>query len=238
MGKKTISSTLSKPDYIIFGFLLLFPVITVFINVWAAIAQLVLATVYAIYIFVSKKNRSERLYNHLQSITLYLDEASKESLTRFPMPVTLLDSKGDIIWYNDLFNNLLEQNKMSEVFGKSIDVLVPQFAISDELVTQKHEVSFMGRHYSTFVMRQGDSSNEIFYSVYWIDNTNIKNELYGMDRLGAILNKVKDGTPDEILPAVKKDIDEFVGEAPQFDDITMLCLEYKARMEKREDDVQ
>ena len=54
----------------------------------------------------------------------------------------------------------------------------------------------------------------------------------------APLNKVKDGTPDEILPAVKKDIDEFVGEAPQFDDITMLCLEYKARMEKREDDVQ
>lgn len=68
--------------------------------------------------------------------------------------------------------------------------------------------------------------------------TNLQNELYGMNRLGAILNKVKDGTPDEILPAVKKDIDEFVGEADQFDDITMLCLEYKARMELKEDDTQ
>ena len=65
--------------------------------------------------------------------------------------------------------------------------------------------------------------------------TNSSNELYGMDRLGTILNKVKEGTPHEILPAVKKNIDEFVGEAPQFDDITMLCLEYKARMEEKED---
>ena len=65
--------------------------------------------------------------------------------------------------------------------------------------------------------------------------TNINNELYGMDRLGEILNKVKLGTPHEILPAIKKDIDEFVGEAPQFDDITMLCLEYKAKMERKED---
>ena len=65
--------------------------------------------------------------------------------------------------------------------------------------------------------------------------TNINNELYGMDRLGAILNKVKTGTPHDILPAVKKDIDSFVGEADQFDDITMLCLEYKAKMQRKED---
>ena len=68
--------------------------------------------------------------------------------------------------------------------------------------------------------------------------TNIRNELYGMERLGAILNSVKDGKPDEILPAVKADIDGFVGEAPQFDDITMLCLEYKAKMEIKEEDAQ
>ena len=65
--------------------------------------------------------------------------------------------------------------------------------------------------------------------------TNVNNELYGMERLGTILNKVKNGTPHDILPAVKKDIDEFVGEAPQFDDITMLCLEYKAKMQRKED---
>ena len=64
--------------------------------------------------------------------------------------------------------------------------------------------------------------------------TNANNELYGMNRLGAILNRVKNRTPQEILPAVKEDIDEFVGDAPQFDDITMLCLEYKEKMKDGE----
>lgn len=67
--------------------------------------------------------------------------------------------------------------------------------------------------------------------------TSLSNELYGMERLGVILNKVKDATPNQILPAVKKDIDGFVGEAPQFDDITMLCLEFKAKMEVPKENV-
>lgn len=67
---------------------------------------------------------------------------------------------------------------------------------------------------------------------------NTKEEFYGMERLGVILNKVKDGTPNEILPAVKRDLDEFVGTADQFDDITMLCLEYKARMEENKEEAE
>ena len=61
--------------------------------------------------------------------------------------------------------------------------------------------------------------------------TNAHNELYGKERLDAVLNGNSKRLPDEIIDAVKEDIDSFVGDAPQFDDITMLCLEYKARME-------
>lgn len=56
--------------------------------------------------------------------------------------------------------------------------------------------------------------------------TNAEHELYGMQRLTDILVKNTDKPPAELLPAVKADIDLFVGDAPQFDDITMLCVEY------------
>jgi sigma-B regulation protein RsbU (phosphoserine phosphatase) len=59
------------------------------------------------------------------------------------------------------------------------------------------------------------------------------NRLYGMARLEDVLNRVNAGAPQEILAAVKEDLDAFVGEAPQFDDITMLCLEYKSKMEAK-----
>ena len=60
--------------------------------------------------------------------------------------------------------------------------------------------------------------------------TDADNKLYGMERLENVLNANLDQSPNDILPAIKKDIDQFVGNAPQFDDITMLCLEYKERM--------
>ena len=61
--------------------------------------------------------------------------------------------------------------------------------------------------------------------------TNAQNELYGMERLEGVLNANKEKSPMELLPSVKADIDRFAGGAPQFDDITMLCLEYKSAME-------
>lgn len=56
--------------------------------------------------------------------------------------------------------------------------------------------------------------------------TNAEKELYGMNRLTDVLVKNTGCTPAALLPAVKADIDAFVGDAPQFDDITMLCVEY------------
>lgn len=95
-----------------------------------------------------------------------------------------------------------------------------------------------GMKYRAGSMRLEPGDKIFQYTDGVTEATNINNELYGMERLGAILNKVKNGTPHEILPAVKKDIDEFVGEADQFDDITMLCLEYKEKMKPSEEDAQ
>ena len=62
--------------------------------------------------------------------------------------------------------------------------------------------------------------------------TNKENELYGMERLTAVLGENAALPPTELLPKIKDDIDCFVGDAPQFDDITMLCMEFKHRMKE------
>lgn len=62
--------------------------------------------------------------------------------------------------------------------------------------------------------------------------TNNNNQLFGMERLEKTLSKLSDKTPVDILNGVKADVDEFVGEAEQFDDITMLCLEYRGEAAK------
>ena len=59
--------------------------------------------------------------------------------------------------------------------------------------------------------------------------TNTENILYGEDRLLSFMNQNATVEATAFLPALKANIDEFVGEAPQFDDITMLMFDYKPK---------
>ena len=59
--------------------------------------------------------------------------------------------------------------------------------------------------------------------------TNVENKLYGEDRLLAFINQNASMEATKLLPALKNNIDEFVGEAPQFDDITMLMFDYNLK---------
>jgi len=52
--------------------------------------------------------------------------------------------------------------------------------------------------------------------------TNADNELFGTDRMLEALNADPDTDPKSLLVNMKKAVDKFVGDAPQFDDLTML----------------
>ena len=47
------------------------------------------------------------------------------------------------------------------------------------------------------------------------------------DRMIAALNSDPSASPEQILDNVQNAVDQFVQEAEQFDDLTMLCIEYK-----------
>ena len=57
--------------------------------------------------------------------------------------------------------------------------------------------------------------------------TNAENQLYGEDRLLETVQQNPSANPKEMIEKVKESIDEFVKDAPQFDDITMLAVQYK-----------
>ncbi len=57
--------------------------------------------------------------------------------------------------------------------------------------------------------------------------TDRNNDMYGLNKLEDTLNSNKNKSCKETIEAVLDSVERFVGEAPQFDDITMLCVEYK-----------
>ena len=63
--------------------------------------------------------------------------------------------------------------------------------------------------------------------------TNARNELFGTERMLAALNRDPNASPKELLLTIRGEIDFFVGDAPQFDDITMLSFQYAGTGDKK-----
>ena len=59
------------------------------------------------------------------------------------------------------------------------------------------------------------------------DATDADDNRWGLERMTEALNRHTDCDPATLLPAMKAEVDAYVGEASQFDDLTMLALEYK-----------
>ncbi len=59
--------------------------------------------------------------------------------------------------------------------------------------------------------------------------TDAKERLFGEERLLEALNEARTETPEVLLPYLRGQIDAFVKDAPQFDDITMLALLYRGQ---------
>ena len=98
-----------------------------------------------------------------------------------------------------------------------------------ELMKDKHSPAVAVREGMTFreaefELRPGDSL--YLYTDGVAEATNVEMKLYGTDRMIDALNHHAEETVEELLPSMKREVDAFVGDAPQFDDITMLGLRY------------
>ncbi len=99
-----------------------------------------------------------------------------------------------------------------------------------ELYSDKHGFvvgGMEGLRYRDYEMPLEKGTKIFLYTDGVAEATNANDELYGIERTLEALNTCKDEDPKTILKEVKKNVDEFVGDAPQFDDLTMLCFEFK-----------
>lgn len=84
-----------------------------------------------------------------------------------------------------------------------------------------------GMHYADVETVLGNGDRLFIYTDGVPEATNSDEKMFGLDRMLEVLNKDPGVPLDRLLRSIHDDVDEFVGSAPQFDDLTMLCLERK-----------
>ena len=98
-----------------------------------------------------------------------------------------------------------------------------------ELLHDRHGLvigAMEGVSYSEYSFSLEKEGTLFVYTDGVAEATDAGDELYGTERLIDALNRVKEEAPEAICRGIREDIDRFVKDAPQFDDITMLCLRW------------
>ncbi|MCR5005606.1 MAG: SpoIIE family protein phosphatase [Clostridiales bacterium] len=104
-----------------------------------------------------------------------------------------------------------------------------------ELIKDKHGLVIGGMdgvRYKEYELQLKPGARLFVYTDGIPESTNTENELFGNDRMLEALNSAPLASPRELLDIVGKAANDFMIGAEQFDDMTMLCIEYKGPQTK------
>jgi sigma-B regulation protein RsbU (phosphoserine phosphatase) len=99
-----------------------------------------------------------------------------------------------------------------------------------ELFRDKHGFvigGMEGMQYREYELQLNPGDKLFVYTDGVPEATDKDGALFGTERLLSALDASSDKNPEEVLKAVRRAVDGFVGDAEQFDDLTMLCVEYR-----------
>ena len=99
-----------------------------------------------------------------------------------------------------------------------------------EIVKDKHGFvigGMSGMKYREYDLMLEPGSRLFLYTDGIPEATDSENGLFGKERMLSALNGQKNASPERMLERVRDAVDDFVGDAEQFDDLTMLGFEYK-----------
>ena len=98
---------------------------------------------------------------------------------------------------------------------------------SFELLKDKHGFvigGMEGSEYQEYELVLGKGDTLFLYTDGVPEATDADNQMFGTERMLDVLNQTPDAVPKALLEQVRTAVDAFVGDAPQFDDLTMLAI--------------
>ena len=101
-----------------------------------------------------------------------------------------------------------------------------------ELVKDEHGFVIGGMdgiRYKEYELRLKPGAKLFVYTDGVPEATDAKSEMFGTERMLQTLNADPDASPEEILKTVEAAVNNFEMDSEQFDDLTMLCMEYRGK---------
>ncbi len=202
--------------YLIIIFLLgLMPLIIGNNIVMTAIGMMVWLAV-TIYSFIYEKKREKDLLEYVQKLSFHTDTTSKDSLLRFPLPLSIFQTDGNLLWYNEQFKKQFNP----EGFDMSISDISPDVKIEDFINSGENGVKIISndKHYKVLPNIIRSEGGGVMVIMYWLDETNLVEirELYANSRpiVGSVVidnyEELMKNTPDNAKTMLMANIEKII----------------------------
>ncbi|MDW7667765.1 MAG: DHH family phosphoesterase [Bacillota bacterium] len=150
-----------------------------FILVIAILGNYIIALVSFLVLLLAMRNsvdkyekRKKELNKYLIEFTNNIDDMSRKTLLNFPIPLLILNKKGDIYWYNSKFKDIVGEKVDHK---ENVVDYFKNFPLKD-LQGNKNsiDVSYGSKDYNVlFNEVEGAEDEENLYMMYWLDNTKL-----------------------------------------------------------------
>lgn len=120
-----------------------------------------------------KLGRMQRdLYRMITSMGRMMTDSHEGGLVNFPLPTMIVSDTDEIIWYNEMFRESVLRDR-KDIFGSDIGAFT-KMEMTELLVNQGTLISFGGRYYETYAMKNLVNDGAL-YLIYLVDVTTFQN---------------------------------------------------------------
>ena len=174
-----------------------------------------------IYIIYKEATREKEMLNYIKNLSFITNATATSSLIKFPLPLVTIHMDNTIVWYNDVFGKLFENDNLFDMSVK--ELLLGQFDIND-VVNQGNfngvEVELGDKTFNIFSMQTAAGKDDVFAILYFVDTTDVKTlkTLYDNSRMcyaTVIIDDFADvleHSPDESLPVITATVEKTISE--------------------------
>ena len=122
MNNKTFSKMFASNTALFLGVLFALALLPLIISDYVVVSAIGFSVwiVMTVYSFIHESRREKDILEYIRMLSFHTDSTSKNSLLHFPLPLSLIRSDGNIVWYNDKFAALFSIGDAFDTNIKSI----------------------------------------------------------------------------------------------------------------------
>ena len=199
-------------------FVLMFTGILFFLDIrwfFVVLPLAVITSIYTVYKLVYISRDTRRLFRRIGE---QLSVSENEAIYSFPLPVIVCDESRRILWYNDLFSNIMTE----EAFGTSFDRMSTA-ALEDFCSSLGKEIYYDNQYYMVHGVRSVQCESSL-YTLYFFNITEMRllSQEYKLSRPSVlliaadnyeeVLHDARESQKSELVGMVDRIMEDFISQ--------------------------